>query len=101
MTLIQTNIFEVHRFENNPESQINLDKRRSDFSDKCKTVFDWLIEGMEITVLWAANNSVSSLPRRIMDLRKNGVLISDRWDEKIKVWYMDKEQKEFNKKFQS
>lgn len=95
----QKDLFEVHRFENSAESQINLDTNRSHFNHKCTVVFNWLMQGEQLTALWAANNSVSSLPRRILDLKQNGVLISDKWVDRVKVWYMDPDQTKFNQKF--
>lgn len=89
--------FPVHLVENNGESQKNLNAKREHFSNKCKEVFNWLMEGKEITVLWAANNGVSSLPRRMKDLAENGVLFSDRWENGVKVWFMNQDQIQFNK----
>lgn len=94
---MQTDLFQVHANENNRESQSNLDECRVKFNRKCMTVFNWLMEGKELTALWAANNWVASLPRRILDLKEGGVLISDRWESGIKVWYLTNEQKQFNK----
>jgi hypothetical protein len=97
--LRQTEIDFTHVFENNAESQINLDDRRIHFNAKCKLVFEWLQAGRELTVLQAAVDGVASLPRRIADLKEKGVLVSDRWNNGIKVWFLDPEQLEFNKKF--
>jgi hypothetical protein len=99
MNIVQTTIFDTHNIENNQESQKNLDENRDHFNNKCFIVFNWLMSGKEITALWAANEGVSSLPRRILDLKQNGVLVSDRWSNKVKVWHMTEEQKLFNQKF--
>ncbi len=96
--MLQTDLFIIHKHENNPESQGNLDKSKKRFTKKCGIVYAWLMEGKEITVLWAANNTVSSLPRRIKDLRANGVIISDKWENGSKVYFMTQEQKTENKK---
>lgn len=104
MDLQQTITFPtVHLFENNAASQCHLDDNRVHFSKQCLKVFDWLMTGEGLTVLWAANNGVASLPRRIKDLKACGVLIDDSWSfamcAKVKYYYMTKEQIEFNKKF--
>lgn len=91
--------FQVHQTENNPASQVHLDENRARFNKKCGQVYSWLLEGREITVLWAANNGVSSLPRRCLDLKKNGVFISDKWERGVKVYFMSQEDKEYNKQF--
>src|SRR5688572_15654283 len=87
----------VHLHENNIESQEHLDNNRHKFNQKCKIVFGWLISGRRIKVLEAAIEGVSSLPRRIKDLKDKGVLISDEWAGDVKEWFMDKDQIEFNK----
>lgn len=92
----QLDLFVVHRLENNVESQMNLDENREHFSNKCRVVFDWLMGGKEITVLWAANNGVASLPRRIKDLKQK-FMISDRWRDGVKVYYMSNDDREHNK----
>lgn len=87
----------LHVAENNRESQDYLDDKRTHFNGKCQTVFDWLIAGQSLTVLWAANNGVSSLPRRIADLKEKGIIISDKWENGVKVWFFTKDQKIINK----
>ena len=98
--------FNVHRFENSAESQIHVDANRVTFSSQCKKVFDLLMDGsLPLSVKSAmVEHNINSLPRRILDLKENGVLISDRWIEvseivkvRFKVWYMTPEQIEFNK----
>lgn len=82
----------VHKEENNKESQTHLNKNRKSFNKKCEQVFNWLLEGKELTVLQCANDGVASLPRRIADLKDKKVQISDRWEGNIKVYYMTPEQ---------
>jgi hypothetical protein len=72
----------VHVIENNALSQAFLDANRFKFNTKCKEVFQRLIEGERMTVLEAANTGISSLPRRIKDLREFGIRISDNWIKK-------------------
>ena len=88
----------VHSRENNAESQQHLDKNRKRFSRKCRELLVRLYAGERLTVLSAANTGISSLPRRILDLKESGVLISDKWENGVKVWFMTEEQKFFNQK---
>lgn len=89
-------MIQAHKLENNPGSQIHLDLNREHFNRQCKKVYDWLMADVHITVLFAINNGVASLPRRILDLKKSGVLISEYWKQGVKVWHMDQAQKDFN-----
>ncbi len=99
----QLDVFQVHDKENNSESEIHLSYNRKDFSKQCEKLFYILINGEQITTKSALLiHNIHSLPRRIMDLRNdNGVKISDKWDstEKVKIWYMSQEDKDFNEKF--
>lgn len=95
-------LFEVHKFENNPESQAHLEENRAHFSGQCKKVFDLLVAGWQLTVKSAlVDYNIQSLPRRILDLKKKGIEISDSWlsDTKpaTKVWYMSPQQASINK----
>lgn len=86
----QLSIDFVHQTENNPESQAHLDNNREKFNGKCLQVLSWLREGKELTVLWCANNGVASLPRRIGDLKSKGITIHDRWENGVKVYFINK-----------
>lgn len=94
----QTNLFDVHRHENNEESQKNLDKNRKKFSQKCQIVYDRLMAGEILTVLGAANDGISALPRRCLDLKQKGVEISDYWHQGIKYYHMTSSQVETNER---
>lgn len=87
----------VHRLENNSRSQIYLDEKRQHFTKKCQQVFDLLMSGKELTVLGAAVDGISSLPRRIKDLKESGVCLSDKWRDGVKVYYMTEGDQQFNK----
>ena len=78
----------AHQRENNPESQANMDFNRPRFNRVCQLVFDRLMRGDRLTVLACANEGISSLPRRILDLREARVSISDRWENGSKLYYM-------------
>lgn len=90
--------FDLHTMENNTSSQLHLDSNREHFTKKCELVYNWLMSGREITVLQAANEGVASLPRRLKDLRESGVKISERSQNRIKVWYCTPEDIKHNQK---
>ena len=74
--------FNPHRDENNYHSRKHLEENRDKFSQQCKLVLTILQSGRRLTVLSAINEyGISSLPRRILDLKENGVEIKDRWIE--------------------
>ena len=79
---------QTHFKENNAESEAHLHANRARFSAKCQLVFDRLMRGDRLTVLACANEGISSLPRRILDLREARVSISDRWENGSKLYYM-------------
>lgn len=88
----------VHRLENNSRSQIYLDEKRQHFTKKCQQVFDLLMSGKELTVEGAlVDHRVSSLPRRIKDLKESGVCLSDKWRDGVKVYFMSDGDRQFNK----
>lgn len=95
-------LFDVHKRENNAESQGHLDINREHFSAQCKRVYDYLMNGGRLTVYSAiVGLRISSLPRRLKDLKDKGVRISDRWvgeKETNKEWFMSTEDKLDNKK---
>lgn len=105
--LRQTTIFDaiaeatipVHTKENNRESLDYLNENRDRIVKSCRKVFDRLMRGERLTVVFATLNGMSSLPRRIMDLRDAGFLIKDEWvsNENHKEWFMTPEQIEFNR----
>lgn len=104
--IVKEESFTVHEIENLPEQQEHLDNNREYFSKQCTKVFGLLMEGKRLTVLNAITEyGVASLPRRLKDLKENGVHINDEWiiidpdKPKIKVWFMSEETKVFNRKF--
>ena len=99
--MAQTEIdFPLHTRENNSESEQRLFSNRKHFSNKCKELLIRLCNGERLTVYDAlVNCGISSLPRRILDLKQNGVAITDEWIKGVKVWFITDEQKIFNKKF--
>jgi thymidylate synthase len=98
----------IHEHENNPESQDNLDKNKKHFSKQCKKVLELLLQGKRLTVKSAISNyDIWSLPRRILDLRENGVNICDEWVEdkhgesKIKQYFLAPKSDEEKRELQS
>lgn len=88
--------FSVHFRENNVESQLHLDAKRGHFTAKCSEVYRRLMAGERLTVLGCANSGVSSLPRRILDLKQSGVRVSDAWESGCKVWFLSADDLAFN-----
>lgn len=99
----QLNIFDqmVHLRENNPQSEENLASNYEKFSGQCKRVFEMLMNGYRLTTETAlVNHRIFSLPRRLLDLKKAGVRITDEWrkDEGFKIWFMTEGDREMNRK---
>lgn len=71
----------THLQENNKESQTHLEENEQKFSQQCLKVMELLNQGKRLTVVNAITFGISSLPRRIMDLReRNGITtIKDQW----------------------
>lgn len=72
----------THRHENNRESQKVLEQHRDDFSGDCWEILKRLLRGEKLTVLEMTIQRVTShLPRRILDLKEQGITIRDQWVE--------------------
>lgn len=80
--------FTPHRQENNAESQRHLDANRWHFNKKCAEVYRRLMACERLTVLDCANQGIASLPRRIKDLKEQGVCVSDVWENGAKVYFL-------------
>lgn len=86
--------FSCHRDENNHDSRRHLEENRQRFSDQCQQVYSLLLSGVRLTVLSAITEyGISSLPRRILDLKESGIEIKDCWIEinnkrAYKEWYL-------------
>lgn len=86
-------LFTCHVYENNPKSEDHLRQNFIHFSAQCLKVYNILISGGMLTVYGAlTEEGISSLPRRILDLKQKGFKVSDRWDDrttvKTKIWFM-------------
>ena len=88
---------QTHLRENNKDSQSFIEENEQKFSEQCLRVVKMLNKGIKLTVASAMANGISSLPRRILDIReRNGITnIKDEWikngDGKrlYKVWYLE------------
>lgn len=90
----------THREENNHDSRRHLEENREKFSDQCQKVYSILLSGVRLTVLSAITEyGISSLPRRILDLKEHfkreeiDVEIKDTWvktdgKERYKEYYI-------------
>lgn len=80
----------VHQHENNLESETHLEKNKKHFSAQCLKVCELLLIGKRLTTMNAPSYGILSLPRRILDLKENGVFFDERWIDKggtkIKEW---------------
>lgn len=79
------------RVENNHESNVILQANKDHINGRCREVLELLEKGVVLTVLGAAKEyNITSLPRRIKDLRdKKGVPVKDRLVEgKFKEYYL-------------
>lgn len=85
----------THQRENNAESEQHLQENQKKFSKQCLKVLELLYQGKRLTTYSAPSYGILSLPRRILDLKENGVQIAERWltDENgkrtVKEWYMN------------
>jgi len=96
---MQTDLF-IHGVENNRESDMFYEANLKHFSKQAKKVLGLLMSGQELTSMKAmVEHNIVHLARRKKDLSDAGVLISERWENNCKVWFLTNEQKQFNKKF--
>jgi hypothetical protein len=69
----------IHTRENNPESQANLDRNRPHFTNQCELLLEVLRKGEHLTGRSALlDYGVAALPRRIKDLKENGIPVQSR-----------------------
>lgn len=102
---------EIHKKENNPASQQYLETHRHRLSKQCLMVLELLLQGKRLTTINAPSYGILSLPRRLKDLRENGIFVDERWitppnsSVEIKEWFIEerteKEKKELQDFLQS
>lgn len=84
---MQLQIDYTARAENNKESQAILDSNKDHINTQCEMVKALLLSGYRLTVRGAMiDYGISSLPRRVLDLKQRGVevkskLINGRYKE--------------------
>lgn len=80
----------IHTRENNSFSQSILDANYDELNGQCRKVYDLLKSGLRLTVRSAMiDYNISSLPRRILDLKKKGVDIkTELIDKKFVEYYL-------------
>lgn len=103
--------FNIHQRENNASSQAHLEKNRVALTGKCLIVLNVLLNGLEIwsdaaetrcyneegeMVVAGTGVKISSLPRRIKDLKEMGLIewIEHEDKEGYRHWFIRKENKE-------
>ena len=93
ITLMQTALDFTHT-ENNRESEMHYISRLDHFSAQCSKVLSILRRGDRLSVYDAmVVHGISSLPRRIKDLRDAGIAIQDEWvvvdgEQRHKQYYL-------------
>lgn len=70
---------EIHDRENNSESDQHLKENSKKFSAQCLKVLQLFLDGKRLTVLSAYGYGISSLPRRVLDIKENGISVDDKW----------------------
>lgn len=86
---------ETHQRENNPESEQHLQENQKKFSRQCLKVLELLYQGKKLTTYSAPGYGILSLPRRILDLKENGVKIDEHWltdkegKRTVKEWFLN------------
>src|SRR5438045_1848363 len=80
----------THEHENNQESQRHLNENKKHFSAQCLKVLQLFMDGKRLTVKSAITvYEIWSLPRRVLDLKENGIDVCDEWitdkDGKTKI----------------
>ena len=87
----------IHLNENNEDSQTFLEENEEKMSRQCLQVMQLLNKGMRLTVACAMSHGISSLPRRLLDLKeKNNITnIKDEWvrdgngKRLYKIWFIE------------
>lgn len=75
--------FDVHERENNPESQVHLNRNRRRLSKQCKMIYKLMLQGQRVRFKeLMLEYGVHSLPRRICDLKEYGIPVKSRFIHK-------------------
>lgn len=86
----QLSINFCNRVENNRESNAILQANRDSINKSCLKVLELLESGVRLTVYDAmVKYGISSLPRRVADLKEKGIMVKDRLiDKRYKEYYL-------------
>jgi hypothetical protein len=89
---MQLNIDFTNRCENNQESNKILRENSDHINGQCGKVLELLKSGKSLTVRGAMiDYGISSLPRRILDLKEHGFEIRDRViNKRFKEWFIER-----------
>lgn len=84
----------THRAENNSESNEHLRQNHKRFDNQCQKVLRWLKQGGTLTYDRANElYRIKHLPRRISDLKFNGIPVKSRWihagGTRVKEYYLE------------
>jgi len=88
----------IHLRENNPESQQQLELRRSDFSEQCWEVLTRMLNGEKLSSKSAINSGIGDIRRRAKDLIDHmGIPVRREWanDNGVRLpykWYYIEEE---------
>lgn len=93
---MQLNIFHIHQYENNIESQQFLNANKKHLSNNCQMIFDKMMQGKYLT---SFNCGIVDFRRRLCDLKENGVKISFKKESNLryKIWFFSEEDINHNK----
>lgn len=85
----QLDIF-LHQWDNNPISQSILDNNKVHLNKKCLETLELLKSGIRLTVRSALlDYGISSLPRRILDLKEKGIDVkSELINGRFKIYFL-------------
>lgn len=71
---------ETHQRENNEASENHLQENQKKFSKQCLLILTIFYSGKRLTCKSAMNDhGIGHLPRRLADLRENGIAVKDEW----------------------
>ena len=72
--------FDFSHSHNNRESELFFEENLEKFSDQCKKVYKLMKSEIRLSVKEAmVKYDISSLPRRVKDLKEDGVPVKDEW----------------------
>ncbi len=79
----------LHSRENNSHSQAILEENYERLNAKCQLTLDLLRKGVRLTVRSALlDYGISSLPRRILDLKEKGIDVKSEMTGRFKEYYL-------------